>query len=255
MVAHSPEEFTKDHHPAEELDQAKDIWLGGKNCFRFGLGVTDTVIEKLGDIAHQLSEIRTTNSPPRELYESRLGKWIATLGLILARSDYYMDHYIYFKHRNRVLFTYFADLVRWQVPEQRGSFPATNGDGFRFIQTEHRGLRMAIRHEELFVRRLMDLLIEQHAVDTGLTRHTIIENLRHEKAFRFSAHEDTFNRLYSQASNETIARVVTEWAYHRAWALGCAAVTTMYDVATVANAPALAEFPSLRTKAEAYLLE
>ncbi|EZG43749.1 hypothetical protein GNI_160530 [Gregarina niphandrodes] len=236
----------REDQSTQDLQQALNFWL----CKDNGGTLEQVVTKEFNDAAAQLKAIRNdaTNSAMKP-YESLLGKWCISTGWEESKSyhDYY--HLQCPMYRDQIVSTYFSDLVCWPVEEGTKRFPVASFNSFAFDRPRDIWLRYAVRLEEQFVRRLVDLLIDHQAIGTGLTRDTIIKNLRHQKSFRFSASQNTFNQLYNQALNEKIKQVSIERGFDRAWKLGCAAITTMYDISAVANAPVVAQLKGLENPA------
>ncbi|EZG43748.1 hypothetical protein GNI_160520 [Gregarina niphandrodes] len=243
----------REDHPTAVIKQALGLWCK-HNGVDFGGATSRRVTNDLQDLARQLTIIR--NGPvdsAMDLYESRLGKWVKLAALEIATSKHHYCSFLYRRYRDSMISTYFADLIHWKVPESKKRFPVACPFPFSFSRVGHTWLRYAVRLEEQFVRRLIHLLIEEHVVETGHTHEAIVWELCYQKSFRFSAPKDKFNQLYDRALNDAIVQVSIERAFDRAWKLGCAAITTMYDVSAVTNAPLLAQFPALeRTTPESF---
>ncbi|EZG43022.1 hypothetical protein GNI_195950 [Gregarina niphandrodes] len=177
----------------------------------------------------------------RTLRETRLRNW--TNGIVREVAGIRYERYlqVYRERRDRVVSAYFSKLLSWQAPpEDEAHFPV----GEDYESAQRPSFRRWVRVEEQLVCHLVDLLIDQHVADSRqmgspLTREDVICSLRREERFRFSASEETFNRLYDRSVRETAARVATEEAYEYSWKASCNAITLVSDVAAAIDEPLL----------------
>ncbi|EZG43747.1 hypothetical protein GNI_160510 [Gregarina niphandrodes] len=251
LKKHSPQfNGAQRHYCLSNLMQSIELWL----CFRRSpdaVPVHDHVSRRMaGDLHSFMHELTLMDgSDDREIHvysESEMGGWMNSMALQAAerfRQDYLAK---YRKRRNCFSSAYFSDLVSWQVPseEEVVHFPVGQDLGFELDGPGRYALRQTVWLEEQLARRVTELLIEREtAVDEHLneippTRDDVIRRfLGQQKSFRFRASEETFRQLYEQALEETVNRVAAEEGHEYAWRVACAAITMMYHVFGVVDAP------------------
>ncbi|EZG44966.1 hypothetical protein GNI_142170 [Gregarina niphandrodes] len=197
-----------------------------------------------------------TVSQARELYsESQVGPWINLVASEVTKALGHRYRDVYQKCRNCLIAAYFPGSGSWvDVWDTEPHFPVGHRNDFRLNRLEQYSLHRRVWMEEQLVRRFLHLLIDQHVADTGLTQDAVISSMHRPGSITFSAEEETFNQLYDQALNETIAQAAIEQGYDYAWRVACAAITIVYDVwEIVGTQQAYSSVPEFTDKNDAWL--
>ncbi|EZG82432.1 hypothetical protein GNI_016570 [Gregarina niphandrodes] len=237
-----------------EITRAAELWLTYDQRERAPNRPPDRMVEfmrsNVEDFVRPLHQLDV--SLMTKVYsEPRLEKWIHLTASLVAEDYYRQVMGSYRDYQYLLAPAYFPNLMSRQMPlHEEIHFPAGGITEFALNRVEEHALRQVMGLEERLVRRLLHLLLDKHAVATGLPHNAVLRAFLRDPNFTFSISEEMFRQLYDQALIETVTQVATEHGYDCAWRCACAAITLVYGVSLVCDAPLFA-FPEAPPEASA----
>ncbi|EZG78355.1 hypothetical protein GNI_037530 [Gregarina niphandrodes] len=246
LVANLPS-LTDADYERGDLRKAMGLWLSkNKDALSNDVvsdPVLDQMIAELSAFARHLRALIRSwpNWPPGDSIESAMAAKVNGIASIKTEAFKQRNTSIWMMHREHLVSAYFSKLVSWGVdspyvpsPEEV-HFPVAHRNSFDFHRVGNNTLRQHAWVEERIVRRLMGMLINEHAYETRQTSEQVVLAIHTDKSFRFSVSRDTFNTWYYKAVKDVAARLAEEEAYDYAWRIGGAAITLMFNVPDVVN--------------------